>query len=105
MAETHYAIVFKKEFEPGDHWDHKAPEHDSDRKQHWKKGDLWSVGTVIADPLPFHLEAIELSAPPEPGDTWDREHRCFIPWHANKTAVQEQIDQHQAEIDRLKAHL
>ena len=101
----HYAIVFKKAFETGDHWNHLAPMDDPDRKQHWKVGDLYSVGTVLPDILPYHFEAIELSAPPMPGDTWDVDHRCFVPWQSNKMLVQQQIDQHQAEIDRLKAHL
>lgn len=111
MAEQHFAIVFKKDFEPGDHWDVKAPEDDADRKQHWRAGDLYSIGTVVAAKLPFHLEAIPLEAPPESGDTWDREARCYRKWHENKTFVRESIAhheamlaQHQAEIDRLTPH-
>lgn len=106
MTDTkHYAIVFDKEFPPGDHWRHDAPDEDSDRKQHWKVGDLYSVGTVLPAKLPFHFKAIELDAPPGPDDTWDREHRCYVPWHTNKTLVQERMAFHQAEIDKLKVHL
>jgi hypothetical protein len=101
---AYYAVVFTKDFAPGEHWDENAREDDSDRKQHWKKGQLYSVGSSVGS-LPSHLEVIELDGPPEAGDTWDVERKCFVKWHDNKALVQEQLDHHQAEVERLTALL
>ena len=75
--EQWYAIVFKRAFRPGEHWDpaHSQP---SDLRQHWQVGDLWATGTVLADPLPAHLMAVPLAGPPPPGARWDRQRRAFV---------------------------
>lgn len=101
----HYAIVFKKAFEPGDHWRHDAPEDDSDRKQHWKVGDLYSSTAVKPDKLPFHLEYVECDAPPVPGEVWDREQRRYVVPEENKPIIRDQIAHHEAELARLNALL
>lgn len=88
-----YAIVFKRGFGRGAHWtddlpnpdpgqrrvpgQHRASEDDSDRKQDWQPGDLYSTGTVIGE-LPSHLEAIELPDAPPEGWVWDRARRRFV---------------------------
>ena len=92
--EQHYAIVFTRDFAPGEHWTdhlpknkagekhvhgkHRAADDDSDRKQHWKAGDLYSVGTVIdRSKLPAHLEVIEIDGP-QNGRQWNAEQRRFV---------------------------
>jgi hypothetical protein len=88
-----YAIVFTQDFKPGEHWTdhlpepakdqrrlsgkHRAASDDADRKQHWRAGDLYSTGTVIAVPMPKYLEAITCD-PPADGQVWDRERRMFV---------------------------
>lgn len=72
-----YAIYFVKEFQPGEHWRQDAKADDSDRRQHWRVGDLWSVGTSVANPLPAHFAAKEIP-PPQPGDVWDPATRVFV---------------------------
>lgn len=88
-----YAIVFKKDFHPGEHWSdhlpepkpgqrrqpgkHRTGDDDADRKQHWRAGQLYSTGTVLG-PLPDHLEAIEFPEPPPDGSTWDIQKRVFV---------------------------
>ena len=88
-----FAVVFKRDFQPGEHWydhrrdpkpgqkhdprRHRARPDDPDRTQHWKAGDLYSTGTVI-DKLPDHLEAIEFAEAPAPGSVWDAVSRTFV---------------------------
>jgi hypothetical protein len=72
-----YAIVFTKEFKPGEHWNAKIAKDDPDRKQHWRVGDLYSTGTVLSA-LPTHLEAIAFESTPPEGHVWDRDSRNFI---------------------------
>lgn len=88
-----YAVVFKRGFQPGEHWSddlpkpapgqkhipgkHRAKDDDPDRKQTWSAGDLYSTGTVIGT-LPDHLEAIEFPEAPPAGWVWDRETRTFV---------------------------
>lgn len=79
MTEKWYAIVFTQDFEPGRHWDERVSLDDSDRKQHWHTGDLWSVGSVVSSSLPSHLEAIELDHKPDFGvERWDVTSRSFV---------------------------
>lgn len=91
-----YAVYFKYDVPPGQHWNVNAKADDPDRRQHWRKGDLWSTGTVVADPLPMHLEKIELSERPVDGQVWDRDKLAFV---TDTEAVQRLIDAHQADID------
>lgn len=92
MGDQHYALVFVRDFGPGEHWHdqrpapaagerhnpqtHRPDHDDADRKQHWRTGDLYSVGTVLADPLPGHLKAIQIPEP-QPGQVWDRQRARF----------------------------
>ncbi len=62
--DTWYAVVFTRDWKPGEHWHddllpdaaagepfrhgaHKPPKDHSDRKQHWKTGELFALGTVV----------------------------------------------------------
>ncbi len=98
MAEQQYAIVFRRDFAKGEHWNDRAPADDPDRLQDWKAGDLYSTGTVLPDTLPAHLEAIPID-PPEPGARWDRDSKAFVPF-----TVEEKEAQLQAAIDHLIAN-
>lgn len=89
-----YAVVFRRTFEPGEHWSDHLPEpekgekrqhgthrvdaENTDRRQPWHAGDLYSTASVIGD-LPPHLEAVEFPEPPPEGWVWDRARRRFVP--------------------------
>lgn len=80
MEDKWYAIVFTKEFPSGEHWDSAASPDDSDRKQPWKVGDLWSVGTVVSPTLPSHLKSVELPHPPDFSvERWDPATQQLVP--------------------------
>ena len=61
---TWYAVVFTRDWKPGEHWHdgvlpvpaqgesfrhgaHRVPRDHPDRKQHWKTGELFAVGTFV----------------------------------------------------------
>lgn len=72
-----YAIVFNRDYLEGDHWDQDAHEENPDRLQAWRTGDLYSTGTVVADPLPAHFDKLAIDPPPV-GHVWDRDKRAFV---------------------------
>jgi hypothetical protein len=69
MTTPWYAIVFNRDRQPG-----AEPDHG----QHWTRGDLYSVGTVVDRPaLPDWFDVIEIDGPP--GDRlWDVGRRAFV---------------------------
>jgi hypothetical protein len=106
-----YAIYFIREFEPGQHWDLRAPDDDPDRKQHWKTGDLWAVGDTPPDKKPngdwklhAHLACKEVSAPEE-GDIWDREQLAYVKWHENPAFLEQSIAHHEQQLAEHTAAL
>lgn len=74
-----FAIYFNKEFKPGEHWN-PANAHVSDLKQHWKVGDLYSTGTIVAESLPSHLSKVELEG--------DEEGRPIGEWNSTKLSFE-----------------
>lgn len=72
----YYAVVFKRQFKSGEHWNPAAPVDDPDRRQDWPAGALYSHGSVLGQ-LPEHLEAIQLEGPPPDGAVWNVKRRTF----------------------------
>jgi hypothetical protein len=81
MTETWYAVVFTRDWKPGEHWHdhllpdatkddpfrhgaHKVPKDHSDRKQHWKSGELFALGTFVEPDILIKqgMKAIAISA-------------------------------------------
>ena len=64
-----FAIVFNRDCGKG---------QDPDPQQHWKEGDLYSVGTVVnKTTLPSHFDVVEVDGP-QNGRTWNPTTRSFI---------------------------
>lgn len=72
-------------------------------------GEAVSFGTVIADPLPAHLEAVEVEGQPKKGvRAWDAATRTMVPHvvpSPAKTAVEEKLDAALAELATVKTKL
>lgn len=49
-------------------------------------GEAVSFGTVLADPLPSHLEAIEVAQQPDGSVMWDARTRALVARPPRKTA-------------------
>lgn len=75
---AYFAIVFNV-----DRGLHETPDASDARKgirgQAWRKGDLYSTGSVIdAATLPTYFDVVELDGPPAPETVWDRTTRQFM---------------------------
>ena len=70
MAKQWVAIVLNEDRPLG-----AAP----DPRQHWHKGDLYSVGTSV-DPtaLPPYFDVVQLAGEPRPSERWDPVSRTFV---------------------------
>ena len=92
MAQV-YAVYFNRDFHPGEHWlddvlpapadgeahvpgTHRPRADDSDRKQHWQKGQLFSEATAAnPDLLPCFTGVFVEKAE---GQVWDAQQLCFV---------------------------
>lgn len=75
-----FAVYFTKEFKPGEHWllgtEREKDIHPSDLKQHWKKGQLYSMGSARPTELPSHFSYVEIPEP-LPGQLWNSDTLSF----------------------------
>lgn len=92
MAQV-YAVYFNRDFHPGEHWlddvlpepaegeahvpgKHRPRADDSDRKQHWQKGQLFSEATAAnPDLLPCFTGVF---VEKRDGQVWDRYFLRFV---------------------------
>ena len=74
-----YAVYFAREFKPGEHWHDGTPMastiHPSDRAQHWKVGDWYSMSSTKPEALPAHFSAKLVEKPD--GGVWNPKHLRF----------------------------
>ncbi len=88
---TVYAVYFAKDSKPGHHWRddlpepeagerrqggrHKPPADDSDRKQHWKKGELYSESSTPVTDL--HPQFATVAVEKADGQVWNPKTHTF----------------------------
>lgn len=94
---TMYALVFTRDFAPGEHWldhrpdpasherfdprVHRPRDTNDDRRQHWKAGEVYSYTSVLPEAIPPGFELIAVDHwPPLEGEEWlPAERRLGIP--------------------------